>query len=162
MSSFIKPLMPFFLFIISGCGNSKVGNDGHTKSQLDTSQSIPLPDSIKIGNNSEIDTIAAGEFNKNGLTGNLEKIPVCLQEMIAKFSKEPVTNPPRKVFRYEYNGRTVFYVPALCCDFYSDLYDRDCRLIGHPDGGFTGRGDGSFPDFNKMKKDEKLIWEDKR
>jgi len=56
----------------------------------------------------------------------------------------------------------VFYVPALCCDFYSDLYDMDCNLIGHPDGGYTGRGDGSFPDFTERRKDEKLIWADER
>ena len=29
-----------------------------------------------------------------------------------------------------------------CCDQFSDLLDSEGNLIGHPDGGITGRGDG--------------------
>jgi hypothetical protein len=41
------------------------------------------------------------------------------------------------------------------------LYDAKCNLLGHPDGGMTGKGDGKFPDFNKEKRKEKIIWQQK-
>ena len=86
----------------------------------------------------------------------------CLGDMIKGFEKEEKQNPPRKIYRYNYKGKTVYYVTAPCCDFYSDLYDSTCTLIGHPDGGFTGKGDGRWLDFNSNKSNEKLVWEDKR
>jgi hypothetical protein len=92
----------------------------------------------------------------------LENIPVCVNQLIEKFTAEEKQNPPRKIYRFTYQGKTVYYVTAPCCDFFSDLYDSDCQLMGHPDGGITGRGDGKLPDFEKEKSHEKLIWEDQR
>lgn len=89
-------------------------------------------------------------------------LPECINKMIAQFKSEEVQNPPRKIIRYLYNNNYVYYVTALCCDFYSDLYDNNCKLIAHPDGGFTGKGDGKAEDFIKTRTSEKLIWEDKR
>ena len=88
--------------------------------------------------------------------------PLCIDSLIAVFKEEKVQNPPRKIYSYTYKGNTVYYVPAICCDFFSDLYDTNCKLIGHPDGGFTGKGDGKLPDFNTGKSNEVLIWADKR
>ena len=34
--------------------------------------------------------------------------------------------------------------------------------MGHPDGGFTGNGDGKFKDFETAKAEGKLLWEDTR
>jgi len=42
------------------------------------------------------------------------------------------------------------------------VFDNNCNLLGHPDGGFTGKGDGTLPDFTKEAKEEKLIWKDDR
>ena len=89
-------------------------------------------------------------------------VPDCIDSLINIFRVEKVQNPPRKIYRYRYNNKTVYYVPAICCDFFSDLYDDKCSLIGHPDGGFTGKGDGRMPDFHSSKKNEELVWEDKR
>lgn len=89
-------------------------------------------------------------------------LPKCIKQMIKDFQAEPVQNPPRKIFSYSYHDSTVYYVPPICCDFYSDLYDNKCNLIAHPDGGFTGRGDGKIKDFKKEAINEKLVWEDKR
>lgn len=89
-------------------------------------------------------------------------ISVCIKDLITKFKSEEKTNPPRSVWQYSYNGKTVYYVPAICCDFFSDLYDDHCNLIAHPDGGFTGRGDGQARDFAEARSNEKLIWKDKR
>ena len=88
--------------------------------------------------------------------------PACIIKLIDSLKQEPLQNPPRKVYSYRYNGNKVFYVTAPCCDFFSDLYDSNCKIIAHPDGGFTGRGDGKAPNFEKLKTDEKLLWEDKR
>ena len=89
-------------------------------------------------------------------------VPGCIQKLIHQFSEEEKQNPPRKIYSYLYKGAKVYYVIAPCCDNFNDLYDEYCTLLGHPDGGFTGRGDGKFPDFNEAKTNEKLIWEDKR
>ena len=43
------------------------------------------------------------------------------------------------------------------CDNFSDLYDKSCRIITHPDGGFTGKGDVKFANFLKEKLNEGLI-----
>lgn len=89
-------------------------------------------------------------------------IPACIKKLITQFKAEEVQNPPRKIYSYQYNGNTVYYVTAPCCDFFTDLYDNKCNLIAHPDGGITGKGDGKAADFLKNRSNEKLIWEDKR
>jgi hypothetical protein len=89
-------------------------------------------------------------------------LPDCINKMIADFTKAEVENPPRKIYSFNYQGKTVYYVTPPCCDFYSDLYDSNCNLLGHPDGGITGKGDGKLPDFHSTKSGEKLLWEDKR
>ncbi len=59
-------------------------------------------------------------------------------------------------------GKKVYYVPAICCDMFCDLYNDSCRLMGHPDGGITGRGDGKIKDFATEQSDEKLMWAETR
>ena len=71
-------------------------------------------------------------------------------------------NPPRKIYSYLYKDSLVYYVTAPCCDFFSDLYNTNCELIAHPDGGITGKGDGRLSDFHALKTAEKLLWEDDR
>ncbi len=99
---------------------------------------------------------------KNTSQTKADKLPACIQELVNTFLKEDVQNPPRKIYSYTYNGKMVYYVTPPCCDFFSDLYDAQCKLIAHPDGGITGRGDGRAKDFNQNKSQEKLLWEDVR
>ncbi|MEO6489301.1 MAG: hypothetical protein ABIO04_05105 [Ferruginibacter sp.] len=89
-------------------------------------------------------------------------MPACVKELITKFKNEEKQNPARRVYSYDYNGTVVYYVPAICCDFFSDLYDSSCKLTAHPDGGITGRGDGTAVDFINVRTNEKLIWKDER
>ena len=91
-----------------------------------------------------------------------DKLPKCVQALIVKFLEEEKQNPPRKIIRYQYKNKTVYYVPPICCDQYSDLYDANCNLMGHPDGGITGKGDGKFSDFFKLATNENVVWKDKR
>lgn len=88
--------------------------------------------------------------------------PACINGMIDSFIHTKVTNPPRKIIQYLYKDNVVYYVPALCCDFYSDLYSESCILLGHPDGGITGKGDGRMKDFDSLKTSGKVIWQDQR
>jgi hypothetical protein len=88
--------------------------------------------------------------------------PQCVRDIIAKMAKDSITQPLSKIYSYTFNDKTVYYVPGVCCDNFSDLYDDSCRIIAHPDGGFTGKGDRKMPTFHDEKKNEKLIWEDKR
>ena len=91
-----------------------------------------------------------------------DSLPACVKALIKQFKNEERTNPPRKIYSYTYNGKKVYYVPAVCCDNFSDLYNSNCELMGHPDGGFTGRGDGKYRDFSEERKNEKLLWADTR
>jgi hypothetical protein len=86
----------------------------------------------------------------------------CINDKIQSFKKEPKQNPPRSITQYSYKGSKVFYVPAPCCDQLSEVFDENCNLLGHPDGGFIGKGDGTLPDFAQEAKEEKLIWKDDR
>lgn len=89
-------------------------------------------------------------------------LPICIQDLIKKHQSEEIKNPPIKIYSYSYNGMTVYYETAPCCDMFSNLYNKECVLLGHPDGGITGRGDGKFPDFATIATNQKLVWEDKR
>lgn len=88
--------------------------------------------------------------------------PSWLGELVRRLGTEPVTNPPASVLQYEYQGRTVYFVPPRCCDIFADLYDADGEIIAHPEGGITGQGDGRAPDFLAERRDERLVWRDGR
>ncbi len=88
--------------------------------------------------------------------------PDWIKALITKYQNEPVGNPPQSIWRYDYNGRTVYYVPPQCCDQFSTLYDANGNEICAPDGGITGRGDGRCLDFFQERKNERFIWMDSR
>ncbi len=88
--------------------------------------------------------------------------PACIKEKIEQMKKASVSNPPSSVWQYTFNNQTVYYIPPVCCDVFSNLYDDKCNLICHPDGGLSGMGDGKCPDFFEKRKNEKLIWRDDR
>jgi hypothetical protein len=85
-----------------------------------------------------------------------------LTALIQKLENEPVANPPASIAQYEYKGQTVFFLPQRCCDIPSTLYDADGNIMGHPDGGITGQGDGRVPDFFEERSNKRIVWEDER
>jgi len=91
-----------------------------------------------------------------------QQVPSCIKNKIDSFKNEPKENPPRSITQYTYKGNKVYYISAPCCDQFSEVVDSNCNLLGHPDGGFTGKGDGKLPGFKDEAKDEKLIWKDDR
>ncbi len=93
---------------------------------------------------------------------NQEKIIDCIQEKINTFKSQPVSDPPMAIYQYTYNNNTVYFIVPPCCDRYSTLYDSNCNIVCHPDGGFTAKGDGKCRDFFDKRTNEKLIWKDNR
>ena len=90
------------------------------------------------------------------------EIPAWVSRLIEQYKGEPVGNPPQSIWRYEYRGQVVYYVPAQCCDMFSTLYDADGNEICAPNGGITGKGDGRCDDFLSQRIQELLIWQDPR
>src|SRR5437870_499124 len=94
--------------------------------------------------------------------GESSGVPRCISEKIELLKGQAKGNPAYSVYEYSYNGQKVYYFPPQCCDQYSDLYDANCYLLCHPDGGITGAGDGTCRNFFTERKDEVLIWTDNR
>ncbi|GGF03081.1 DUF6970 domain-containing protein [Hymenobacter cavernae] len=88
--------------------------------------------------------------------------PPWLQAKIQKLQAEEKSNPPTQIFRYRYRNQVVYYETGPCCDQFTNLYDSRGRLLCHPDGGLTGKGDGNCPDFTKERTNEMLVWQDPR
>ena len=88
--------------------------------------------------------------------------PDWVEKMIVQFKNEPVGNPPQTIWCYDYKNQKVYYVPPQCCDQFSTLYDANGKILGAPDGGISGSGDGRLTDFFTERKNEKLIWKDSR
>lgn len=88
--------------------------------------------------------------------------PDWVTALTLQFESEPVGNPPQSIYRYQYKGGTVYYVPPQCCDQFSTLYDSQGRKICAPDGGLSGTGDGRCNDFFTLRTDEVLVWRDTR
>ncbi len=98
-------------------------------------------------------------ISSNTQTGSIAELPTCIKLKIDSFKTAQKHEQPQKVVEYQYKGKKVYYVVMPCCDFFNEVYDDKCKLLGSPDGGFTGKGDGKLPDFFKEAKNEKLIWE---
>lgn len=91
-----------------------------------------------------------------------DDLPPCISAMVDEIQNSKVRNPPAQLWKYEYNGRVVYYFPAYCCDIPSMVYDENCNAICSPDGGITGRGDGRCSDFFCNRTSGVLLWYDKR
>ena len=102
-------------------------------------------------------------LNQPPLTGQAGKdsIPPCIRKKIDSFKVLPKHEQPQRVTEYSYKGKKVYYVAMPCCDFFNEVYDDTCNLLGSPDGGFSGRGDGKLPDFFTEAKNEKPVWKAK-
>jgi len=85
---------------------------------------------------------------------------------ISELKSKDIYNPPASIWEWKYNGAIYYYVTADCCDQFNELYNEDGNLICHPDGGYTGKGDGKCP-MNAFSSDtvnlkRTLIWKDDR
>ncbi|MEO6540717.1 MAG: hypothetical protein ABIN74_07000 [Ferruginibacter sp.] len=85
-------------------------------------------------------------------------VPPCIKNKIDSFKLKEQHERPQRVVEYKYKGKKVYYVVMPCCDFFNEVFDSNCKYLGAPDGGFTGRGDGKLPDFFTVATNEKLVW----
>ena len=88
-------------------------------------------------------------------------IPSCIQKMIDSATAAPGRQSITEITRYVYNGSKLYLVGAPCCDQFNNAYDSACNYLFAPSGGFTGKGDGSHPDFFMRAKADSLIWKAK-
>lgn len=95
-------------------------------------------------------------------SANQTVIPEWVERLIEQTEGDPVGNPPLSVWRYEYKGQEVYFVPAHCCDIPGTLYDENGDILCYPDGGIKGVGDGRCTDFFTERSKEQLIWQDPR
>jgi hypothetical protein len=89
----------------------------------------------------------------------IDEMPACLSAKIKAMASDPKAGSPLSVTRVTYKGHTVYYMVSPCCDKFNVVYDSACNILGHPDGGLTGKGDGKMPDFRKEASNEKVIWQ---
>ncbi|SNC76789.1 hypothetical protein SAMN06265337_3563 [Hymenobacter gelipurpurascens] len=90
------------------------------------------------------------------------KRPAWLEKRIQYHLNEKKQNPPIQIMSYLYKGKRVYYETVGCCDQYTNLYTSDGKLLCHPDGGLTGRGDGQCTDFADARTEERVVWQDPR
>lgn len=88
--------------------------------------------------------------------------PAWLERRIQSILVTRKRNPIIRITRYRYDGETVYYESAPCCDQQSTLYDLQGKVLCHPEGGITGKGDGRCGNFDKRKTNEQLVWQDPR
>ena len=71
-----------------------------------------------------------GATNKStNISAKLDTTLPWLQIKIWDYQSKPVSNPPRSVIKTTFDGKPVYYVPAVCCDIPSELYAEDGKLI---------------------------------
>ena len=88
--------------------------------------------------------------------------PAWLQRRIQTILATRKRNPIIRISRYRYDGETVYYESAPCCDQQSTLYSLQGNILCHPEGGITGKGDGKCGSFEKRRTNEQLVWQDPR
>ncbi len=89
------------------------------------------------------------------LTENI--MPACLQKIINTIAVE-TNGSPQSVTQYLFKQQKVYYMVSPCCDKYNVVYDSACNVLGYPDGGYTGKGDGKMNDFADEATDKKIVW----
>lgn len=100
-----------------------------------------------------------GSCAANKKTHEMGLLSSCLATKIKNMTADPSQGSPLSVTRYTYKGQTVYYLVSPCCDKYNIVYDSACAILGYPDGGFSGRGDGNMPGFKNEAVNGKVVWE---
>lgn len=84
--------------------------------------------------------------------------PRWLQVKIAELKSAPPSNVPVSVARAQYQGETVYYISPTVPDGYGSLFDAQGKLLGHPDGGMSGGGDGKCADYFETRTQVVVVW----
>ncbi len=95
----------------------------------------------------------------NKITRSIKEMPSCLEAKIEMMKSDPAEGEPLSISKYNYKAQAVYYMVSPCCDKYNIVYDSVCNILGYPDGGYTGKGDGKMSGFLKEATNKKIIWE---
>ena len=85
----------------------------------------------------------------------------CIDTKINEIKQTEVTNPLTEVWKWVVDGKTYYYLTSECCDQFNFLYNENCELVCAPDGGISGNGDRSCPEFIGVIE-KTLFWKDPR
>lgn len=86
--------------------------------------------------------------------------PAWLAARIAELERLPPANPPREIYRLEYQGRVAYLLTPTCCDIPAELHEESGELICYPYGGFAG-SDPRCPDVTALRTSAP-VWRDPR
>jgi len=89
-------------------------------------------------------------------------LPVWLQERVASYATSALGSVPDEVWQFEYRGKTVYYIPAPCCDQFDSLFAADGTYLCAPSGGYSGYGDQRCSDALLKPKEMTRVWQDYR
>lgn len=62
-----------------------------------------------------------------------------------------------RISLYTYRGDRVLYVQPVGADVFNSVYTWSGQLLGAPDGGLTGHGDGRLPDWSTASQFVRVI-----
>jgi len=86
-----------------------------------------------------------------------EELPQHVADRIKQYENNPAA-APNEIWRYRFEGRTVYYIPPMPYDIPSTLVSVDGEYICSPDGGLTGAGDGKCPTFIEERAGGEIVW----
>jgi hypothetical protein len=87
---------------------------------------------------------------------NYHGVPACVEK---ELTKKDSIRKPAEVWRWDVDDKTYYYFRSECCDQYNYLFNDNCEMVCAPDGGFSGKGDGTCPQF-EGQIEKTLIWKD--
>jgi hypothetical protein len=153
MRFFYTPFVALAL-LLGACQQDVVVNTPTTQpSEGFVSQpNTPAPTSTNT-----VDAVPARDMREDTLAR-----PQWLRNRIQRILATRKRNPIIRIVRYQYAGQPVYYESAPCCDQQSTVYDTAGKVLCHPEGGLTGKGDGGCANFDKRKTNEQLVWQDPR
>lgn len=61
-------------------------------------------------------------------------------------------------FYFYFPVAVIYYMVASCCDKFNIVFDSECHVLGYPDGGYAGKGDGKMANFHNEATDETVFW----
>jgi len=78
--------------------------------------------------------------------------------------KEIETQHPQEeleISKWKFEGKTVYVLPARCCDIPGEVVSSKGTLICRLEGGFSGQADERCKDFRQVAQRLDLVWKSK-
>jgi hypothetical protein len=150
-----RSLIPFtaLALLLSACQQDVVVNTPTTP----PSETFVSDDTRAPTSTNTVDAVPARDMRLDSMAR-----PQWLRQRIQNILATRKRNPIIRISRYQFEGETVYYETAPCCDQQSTVYDVQGKVLCHPEGGITGKGDGKCANFEKRRTNEQLVWQDPR